>query len=105
MRQRALWGTAALLLGLAIVVSFTRSAWIGLAAGLVLFGLLLGRRAALLTVSGLAAAGLLLLISGGTLARRLLSIFDTGDPRWRLWETAILIWRWCPPSRRSKMPT
>lgn len=92
-RGRVLWSIAALLLGLAIVFSFTRSAWIGLAGGLVLFGLMLGRRPALLTLSALVLAGLLFAIAEGALAHRLVSIFDTSDPRWRLWETAILIWR------------
>ncbi|MFN8547951.1 MAG: glycosyltransferase family 9 protein [Candidatus Eisenbacteria bacterium] len=90
-RRLGTWG-AALLLGLGVLLSFTRTAWIGAAAGLAAFGLLLGRRAALVSLGALALIGSLAALIEPALARRLASIFQSADdPRWRLWQTALRI--------------
>ncbi len=79
-------------LGLGLLFSFTRTAWIGAAAGLALFGLLLGRRAAVLALGGLAVIGIGAALIEPAMARRLTSIFQSSDdPRWRLWQTALRI--------------
>lgn len=91
-RQRALLAGAAALLAVGVVVSFTRSAWIGAAAGAAIVLLSFGTRTLLI---GLAACGALLgglLLSQPGLRDRLLSIGTSGDdPRWRLWQTALRI--------------
>jgi putative inorganic carbon (HCO3(-)) transporter len=60
-RKRALYGLASLLLTLALIWSYARSAWVGLWGGIVAIGLLRGRKTLILGLAG-AAIGFVLLI-------------------------------------------
>lgn len=91
-RSRALWSIALVLMGLALVFSFTRSAWVGFGVGLVLFGLMMGTRPALLALGVLVAICGVAAAVEPALARRLVSILDVQDSeRWRLWQSALRI--------------
>ena len=91
-RRRPLWIAATVGVGLGIVFSFARTAWVGCAAGVLLFGFFRGRRTFALICGSLAVmvgAGLLL---SPSLQQRLVSILDVGElPRVRLWLTALHI--------------
>lgn len=90
--RRLLGGTAALSIGLGLLVSFTRTAWIGAAAGLLVFGFLRGRRTVLVAIGALTLVTGMATLAEPAFARRLLSIFQSADdPRWRLWQTALHI--------------
>lgn len=85
-------GISALAIGLALIASFTRSAWIGLAAGILIFGFWRGRRMAITFTVGLFATAAVAYVSQPALARRLASILDIQEtPRWKLWQAALSI--------------
>lgn len=86
------WGLAAALIGFGLLFSFTRSAWIGAACGVLVLGLFRGRRAVLAAVGGLAGIAAVALLFEPALRHRLLSVLQIGDdPRARLWRTALRI--------------
>lgn len=89
-RPRALWGAAALGLALGVVFSYARTAWIGLMAGLLLFGLLRGRRWFVVAAGAMALVVALGLVIEPSLRARAGTLLASGDdPRLRLWQTAL----------------
>ena len=91
-RPKWLWGLVAVLIGGGLLVSYARTAWIGAMAGLLLLGLLRGRRAFLLLLGGAAVAALIAALLQPSMQERFVSIFALGDdPRARLWQTALRI--------------
>lgn len=103
-QRRWPWLLALSAIGLGLLFSYTRTAWLGTAAGLLLFGVLRGPRKGAPPPRGdgrrrvmlFAAAGALLLAlvlaMDSSLHERVFSIFQLGDdPRVRLWGTALRI--------------
>ncbi len=85
------WAAAACMLG-GLGFSYARTAWVGLAAGLLVLGLCRGRRAlAVIAVSLVVLAGLAMIVEPA-IGRRLLSLMTIGEiPRTRLWLTSLHI--------------
>jgi len=91
-RPRWLWALASAGILLGLIFSAARSAWIGLAAGILLFGFLRGRR----WFVGTALTGALvlaaILVLSPSMRARAVTLADVGDdPRLRLWQTALRI--------------
>ena len=92
--RRWFWLPVLLGVGLGLVFSFARSAWIGLAAGLLILGFLRGRRQFLLITGALLVGLAVLLVASPVFRERLVSLLSLGDtPRMRLWHTSLLIAR------------
>jgi ADP-heptose:LPS heptosyltransferase len=104
-RRRWPWILALAAIGLGLLFSYARTAWLGTAAGLLLFGMWRGprkgdappwghgrRRIVLLAGAGGLALLATLLVLDPSLRERVFSIFQLGnDPRVRLWGTALRI--------------
>jgi ADP-heptose:LPS heptosyltransferase/O-antigen ligase len=92
-QRRWPWILAFAAIGLGILFSYARTAWLGSAAGLVILGMLRGRRRVVLYLAAGALAMLLVaLLLEPSLRERVFSIFQIGeDPRSRLWGTALRI--------------
>lgn len=96
-RPRLIWAAAAVAIGLGISLSYARTAWVGLVAGLLFLGLLRGWRALLLMLGVLAAAGLAaawiepaLLDRGASILREISAQGSTNESaRVRLWLTSL----------------
>jgi O-antigen ligase len=89
---RRLWAGCFALVGLGVLFSFARTAWIGAAAGLLVFGLFRGRKVLLLACGGLILSLVAIALAEEAFRNRLLSILLIGDdPRMRLWGTALRI--------------
>lgn len=92
-RDRLRFGAVALLAALGLVVSYSRTGWMGMIAAFGVPVLLVGRQA-ILGIAGLGAAGALAVLLTPTLRARFASLADLGDlPRMRLWQTAVAIAR------------
>ncbi len=91
-RRRAIAGLAAAVLGASVLLSFTRSAWVGAAAGVAFVVIGLGWRRAAVVVGALVILVGGVALSDSALVSRFTSILDVTDrPRWRLWQTALRI--------------
>lgn len=92
-RRRWPWILAFAAIGLGLLFSYARTAWLGSAAGLVLLGLLRGRRRVVICLGAGAVAVLAIALAlEPSLRERVYSIFQIGDdPRSRLWGTALHI--------------
>lgn len=104
-RRRWPWLLALAAIGLGLLFSYARTAWLGTAAGLLLLGVLRGpqkgnaprwghgrRRVVLLAGGGALVLLAALLVLDPSLRDRVFSIFQLGnDPRVRLWGTALRI--------------
>jgi O-antigen ligase len=93
-RIRASYAAAAAILGLGLILTFTRSAWLGVVlAGTLVLLRMRPRLAALLPVAVL----LLFVVLPGAYRERALSAFDPAHPtnqdRQRLWRAGLEIWR------------
>jgi heptosyltransferase-3 len=89
---RALGLALAATIGLGLLFTFTRSAWIGAAGGLLVFGALRGKKATATAIALLALVATISLLANADLSHRMLSIFQLEQtPRWRLWRTALAI--------------
>jgi O-antigen ligase len=85
------WAAAACILG-GLGFSYARTAWVGMAAGLLLLGCLRGRRPLLLTAGALVLITAAAILIEPAIGRRLLSMFDIGEtPRARLWLSSLRI--------------
>jgi putative inorganic carbon (HCO3(-)) transporter len=84
---------APVVLGLALVFSYARSAWVGAVAGFLAFGFLKGRKFVLPLILGLIALCLLVYVIEPTSWERIKEIDLSGDKpqstRIRLWQTSI----------------
>lgn len=91
-RRRAAAALAAIVIGLAVLFSFARTAWMGAAAGLVWLSFGRGwRRGLLFTLPALVIAAVGAALEPA-ISARLASILDVTElPRWRLWQTALHI--------------
>jgi putative inorganic carbon (HCO3(-)) transporter len=89
-RPRALWIAAAACLGLGLLFSFARVAWAGAAVGLLVLGLLRGRRPFLLLLGGLTVGALVLVLASPAIQQRLIPLRDIEEStRSRLWRTSL----------------
>jgi O-antigen ligase len=88
-RARALLGATALLLGAAVVFSFTRGIWVSLLAALAIFAAVFARRALLVAAAAVGAAILVAVAVPSSFRSRALSMVDTSTnvERLLLWET------------------
>lgn len=92
--RRALWIVATVGVGLGVIFSFARTAWVGWVAAMLLFGFFRGRKAFFGVSGGLVALIGTGLLFNASLQQRLISILHIGDlPRVRLWLTALHIGR------------
>jgi len=92
-RDRWLWGIAVCAIALGLLFSYARTAWIGLAAGLFVLGLLRGRRAFLVIAGATLALFALAMCVEPSIAQRFFSMLHGhGTPeRTRLWLTSLRI--------------
>jgi len=91
-RRRTIWFVAAGAIGAGVLFSFARTAWVGLAAGLLVLGWHRGRRTFWLTVGGLSVAAVLAVVLVPTIGQRAASLLEIADrPRMRLWLTSLRI--------------
>jgi len=92
-KGRLAWVLAAFAIGLGLLFSYARTAWIGLGAGLLVLGLLRGRRAFLLLAGGMAAAIAIVMWAEPSISQRFFSMLHGhGTPeRTRLWLTSLRI--------------
>ncbi len=96
-RRSWLWAAAMLLILLGVVMSYARTAWVGMMAGLLLLGIVRGRRTLLLIVAGMVALGIAavllepqLLARVGSIAHHLSARDESQDSaRVRLWLTSL----------------
>jgi len=92
-RERLRFGAIALLAALGLVVSYSRTGWLGMIAAFGVPALLVGRRA-LVGIAGLGVAGAVATLLSPTLRERAATLGDLANlPRMRLWQTAVDIFR------------
>ncbi len=89
-RRRWPFILAATAIGLGLLFSFSRTAWIGTAAGVFVLGALRGRRVFLVGVCTLVLIAAVSVLAEPAIRDRILSVLEIGnDPRSRLWRTAL----------------
>jgi heptosyltransferase III len=86
------WTPPALVLGLALLFGFARTAWLGAAFALMTLGFWRGRRTFIMVLGALALVAAGMALAEPALRERALSILQVGnDPRSRLWRSALII--------------